>query len=112
YERALKLDGSYLPAIQALAKLYQRAQRWEPLIAVHKGEAENGRDNERRAAAHARIADIYESKLGQLDQAAEHHAHPLTLVPGHERGSRRFRGYSRKPVASPSWRSSTNARSI
>lgn len=84
YERALAADKSYLPAIQALAKLYARAQRWESLIAVHSGEAENSFDVERRAAAHARIADVYETKLGRPDLAMQHHSRALGLVPGYE----------------------------
>jgi tetratricopeptide (TPR) repeat protein len=84
YERALAAEKSYLPAIQALAKLYVRAQRWEALIAVHSGEAEESLDVERRAAAHARIADVYETKLGRPELAAQHHARALGLVPGYE----------------------------
>jgi tetratricopeptide (TPR) repeat protein len=84
YERALAAEKSYLPAIQALAKLYVRAQRWESLIAVHSGEAEGSLDVERRAAAHARIADVYETKLGRPELATQHHSRALGLVPGYE----------------------------
>ncbi|HEV8246904.1 MAG TPA: tetratricopeptide repeat protein, partial [Polyangiaceae bacterium] len=84
YERALAAERTYLPAIQALGKLYARAQRWESLITVHGGEAEGGNDVDRRAAAHARIAEVYENKLGRPELAAQHHAKALGLVPGYE----------------------------
>ena len=92
YERALGADRAYLPAIQALGKLYARAQRWEQLIAVHAGEADHGGDNERRASAHARIADIYENKLGRTELAVQHHGKALGLVPGY---SASFKSLSR-----------------
>ncbi len=92
YERALGADRAYLPAIQALGKLYAKAQRWEQLVAVHAGEAEHGSDNERRAAAHARIAEIYENKLGRTELAVQHHGKALGLVPGY---SASFKSLSR-----------------
>ncbi|HEV8549774.1 MAG TPA: tetratricopeptide repeat protein, partial [Polyangiaceae bacterium] len=83
FEQARAADRLYLPAIQALSKLYTRKQNWNALLAVHAGEAEGGHDSARRASAHARMADILESQLGRPDAAAEHHAHALGLVPGY-----------------------------
>jgi len=83
YERARATDPLYLPAIQALSKLYTLRENWTALLAVHGGEAERGLDSARRASAHARMAEILEHKLGQADVAAEHHAHALGLVSGY-----------------------------
>jgi len=83
YERAREADPLYLPAIQALSKLYTRRENWPALLAVHGGEAERGHDSSRRASALARMAEICELKLGQPDVAAEHHARALGLVPGY-----------------------------
>ncbi|HVW27318.1 MAG TPA: hypothetical protein VHC69_18265, partial [Polyangiaceae bacterium] len=83
YRRALDTDPSYLPALQALGKLYARGEHWTALIAMHLGEAGATRDNARRAAAHARVAEILEQRLGNVDQAIEHHARALGLVPGY-----------------------------
>lgn len=83
YERALSAERGYVPAIQALAKLYTRRRQWNELIAVHAGEAEATNDPLRRAAAHARIAQIYEAELRQGEQAVAHHARALGIVPGY-----------------------------
>lgn len=83
YERARAADPLYVPAIQALSKLYTRRKSWEKLLLVHEGEAEGGLDSARRAAAHARMAEILEYKLGNTERAAEHHDRALTLVPGY-----------------------------
>jgi tetratricopeptide (TPR) repeat protein len=83
YRRALDSDPSYVPALQSLGKLYGEREHWTALIAMHLGEAGSTRDVARRAAAHARVADILERKLGNPDQAIEHHARALGLVPGY-----------------------------
>lgn len=83
YERALAEDRAYLPALQALAKLYTRNQQWQPLIAMHLAEADATQDALRRAAAHARVAEIHEQHLGNAEQAAQHHARALGFVPGY-----------------------------
>jgi tetratricopeptide (TPR) repeat protein len=83
FERARAVDPLYLPAIQALSKLYARRENWQALLAVHAGEADQGLDSSRRAAAHARMAEILEHRLNRPDAAAEHHARALGLVPGY-----------------------------
>ncbi|HEX4337766.1 MAG TPA: tetratricopeptide repeat protein [Polyangiaceae bacterium] len=83
YRRALDTDPSYVPALQALGKLYTRSEHWTALIAMHLGEAGATRDNARRASAHGRVAQILEERLGNVDQAIEHHSRALALVPGY-----------------------------
>src|SRR5690606_12321546 len=56
---------------------------WLALIAMHTAEADAATDAQRRASAHARIAEIYEIRLLRPVDAAEHHAKTLALVPGH-----------------------------
>ncbi|HVU04440.1 MAG TPA: tetratricopeptide repeat protein [Polyangiaceae bacterium] len=83
YRRALDADPAYVPALQALGKLYAERGHFTALIAMHLGEAGASRDVTRRAAAHARVAEILERKLQNLDQAIEHHARALGLLPGY-----------------------------
>ncbi|HET7545058.1 MAG TPA: tetratricopeptide repeat protein [Polyangiaceae bacterium] len=83
YERALSAERGYVPAIQALAKLYTRGQHWQELVRVHTGEAEATNDPARRAAAYSRIAQIYETELKLVDQAVQHHARALGVLPGY-----------------------------
>jgi tetratricopeptide (TPR) repeat protein len=83
YERALAADRGYVPGIQALAKLYTRRKQWQELVKVHGGEAEATLDPLRRAAAYARMADIFETELASVEQAVAHHARALGVVPGY-----------------------------
>jgi tetratricopeptide (TPR) repeat protein len=83
YEQARSEDPLYLPAIQALSKLYTKQKNWNALLAVHEGEATGGIDTARRAAAHARMAEIFERELNDATRAAEHHSQALGLVPGY-----------------------------
>jgi len=83
FERARAADPLYLPALQALSKVYTRRENWTALLAVHGGEADLGIDTARRAAAHGRMAEILEYRLNQPDAAAEHHGRAIGLVPGY-----------------------------
>lgn len=81
--RALDTDPGYVPALQALGKLYAEQGHWTALIAMHLGEAGAAKDVTRRASAHARVAEILETHLGNTDQAIEHHVRALGLAPGY-----------------------------
>lgn len=83
YERARALDRGCVPVLQALSKLYTERKAFEALIEVHAGEAESVQDLSRRAAAHARIAEIYELRLGNPELAMQHHARALGALPGY-----------------------------
>lgn len=83
HEQALAIEPTYIPSLQALGKLYTRHSSWDALARMHLAEAEAVDDPRRRAAAHARVAEIFEAQLGRLDDAAEHHARALGLVPGY-----------------------------
>ena len=83
YERALSAERGYVPAIQALSKLYTRGKHWQELVRVHTGEAEATNDPARRAAAYSRIAQIYESELKLVEQAVQHYARSLGVLPGY-----------------------------
>lgn len=100
YERALELEPTHLPALQALEKLYARAEHWAPLIALHSREANHALDPLRRAAALQKVAEIYEQKLGDRQQAIAHHARALGIVPGYEPS---FRALSRLYTEAHRW---------
>ncbi|RLB54687.1 MAG: hypothetical protein DRI90_20020, partial [Deltaproteobacteria bacterium] len=82
YQAALQIDPAYVPVLTALDPLLERAQSWEPLIALHREVAEATESSARRAAAHERIAQILETRLGRVDEAMEQHALALGLAPG------------------------------
>ena len=85
YARALEHDATYLPALQALGKLHSRREEWEALIHMHLREAAKCKESSRRAAAHARVATLYEERLGDVKNAIDHHSRALGLDPKHAR---------------------------
>ncbi len=82
YESALEIEPTYRPSLRALSKLYGRRKLWEPLIQMLHAEAEATDDSSRSAAAHSRMAEIFETQLGDAEQAIDHHARALALQPG------------------------------
>ena len=48
------VDPTYLPALQALGKIYTRRQQWAELIEMHLAEAGATADATRKAGAHGR----------------------------------------------------------
>ncbi len=83
YTRTLSVDPVFAPALAALGKLLTRRKDWAPLVAMHNAEAEGARDSLQRAAAHARIAEIYDAQLGNTGEAMRHHGNALVLAPGY-----------------------------
>lgn len=83
YERALALDPTHLPTVSALERLYEAAGAWEALIAMHARRAEATREPSRRAAIHARVAELLERRGDAKEDAMAHHARALSLAPDH-----------------------------
>ncbi len=82
YEAALEIEPTFRPSLRGLSKLYARRKLWEPLIHMLHAEAEASDDSSRAAAAHTRMAEIFEVQLGDAEQAIDHHARALALQPG------------------------------
>jgi tetratricopeptide (TPR) repeat protein len=81
FTRSLAIDPCYVPALQALGNFYAAQERWDELTRMHLSEAAVTTDAARRAAAHARVAELLEKKLGEVDGAIEHHTRALSAVP-------------------------------
>ncbi len=82
YEESLAIEPTYKPALRALSKLYTRRKDWDALIKMNMNEADAATDNIRVAAAHARIAELYERHHQDNDAAIKHHSRALTIHPG------------------------------
>ena len=67
-ERLLQADRTYLPALQALGRLYAREGRWKELGQMYRREAELA-GSARAVQLWARIADLEEARLVDLDAA-------------------------------------------
>lgn len=83
FEKALELKPTYTPALQAAGKLYTERGNWLALARMHRLDAEHADEASRRAAAHARVAEILETRLGQVEEATEHHSRALSVYPGY-----------------------------
>ncbi|MAT29017.1 MAG: hypothetical protein CMN29_29340 [Sandaracinus sp.] len=81
YQSALRVDPTHTPTLQALAPILAKHGEHEALVAMHLAEAEATKEAERRAAAHARVAEILETQLDRKSDAMEHHAKALGIVP-------------------------------
>jgi len=81
YASALTLDATNVPTLQALARIYRRQEQWEALVQMHLSEGEATEEAKRRAAAHARAAEILEEQLQRVEEAIEHHNRSLAAVP-------------------------------
>ncbi|MGE5180481.1 MAG: tetratricopeptide repeat protein [Acidobacteriota bacterium] len=83
YHEALALEPTSLPVLQALGHLLSDRKQWAALVDMHLIEANATPVAARAAAAHARVAEICETKLRDSTEAVNHHARALTLVPGY-----------------------------
>lgn len=80
YEAALALEPTYIPALRALGGLLAGMERWADLVRMHEREAEATIATPRRAEAHARIADLLESRIGDTKAALPHYELALGLA--------------------------------
>ena len=83
YQAALAIEPTSVPVLQALGRLLQSRNQWAALIDMHSIEANATDVPLRAAAAHARIAEIFETHLRDATEAVNHHARALTLSPGY-----------------------------
>ncbi|HEX3770616.1 MAG TPA: tetratricopeptide repeat protein [Polyangiaceae bacterium] len=83
YEQILEM-GLDPRAIDALERLYARAERWQDLIALYERLiAAPGTSNERRAALHHALGTLFETRTGEVDRAFEEYAAALQIDPRH-----------------------------
>ncbi|MDH3200147.1 MAG: tetratricopeptide repeat protein [Myxococcales bacterium] len=83
HERAVELHPTSLSSLQALSLLYRVRGAWPKLIEMCLREARYTRDAQRRADAHARAAEIFETRLNGIDEAVEHYHRALNAMPDH-----------------------------
>jgi len=83
HEKAIELNPTSLSSLQALSLLYRIRGAWPKLIDMCLREARYTRDAQRRANAHARAAEIFETKLHATEEAIEHYHRALNAMPEH-----------------------------
>jgi tetratricopeptide (TPR) repeat protein len=84
YAQALKATPSFLPALQALARLHRKREAWEELIVTLQRQVEVLSDPERRAATLHSIGELYEGQLSDPEQAVACYREAMEQFPGYE----------------------------
>lgn len=77
YRRAVAVDPTYVPALQALGRLCQRRGEWKELIALSATEAEVLPDGAARASRLYGLAELCDRQLSDPAQAIEYHRRAL-----------------------------------
>jgi tetratricopeptide (TPR) repeat protein len=69
YQRVLEIDPADHEALAAMDALYTRTERWSDLIGVYRRRIELTTEEPDREALYAQMAEVYENRLGQPQQA-------------------------------------------
>lgn len=81
HRRALETMPTFVAAAQALSALYRSQHKFEELAALERTEADRIAHPAQRAARYVTIAELYETTLGNTDEAIALYEHALTLDP-------------------------------
>ena len=81
YERILSLAPSYLPALQALGRLYAQESQWEPLIRMYRAESDIAATTDHAAGLIFKIGELFEQRLSNEREAIAAYQEVLTLDP-------------------------------
>jgi|GEM_PF-4914049 tetratricopeptide (TPR) repeat protein len=79
---AIESDADYLPALQALGSLYAQVGDFAKLVEIYQPEAEGGGSPLARAMRHFQMAELFQEKLAQNDQAIASYRRALEIFPG------------------------------
>jgi tetratricopeptide (TPR) repeat protein len=83
YQKVLSLAPNYLPALQALGRLYFVKGRWNDLIKMNYQEIEVSQNEDQKVNLLFKIGELFEEKLVQEDDAVEAYREVLRLRPNY-----------------------------
>ena len=83
YHRCLQLVPEYVPAQQALVRIYERTGRYLELISMYEQELAQSHQPEHSISTLTKMAMLYEDRLGNPDHAVDCLRRILTLLPKH-----------------------------
>jgi tetratricopeptide (TPR) repeat protein len=92
YQRVLELDPADLTALGRLDVLYQTAQNWPELLSILQRESELCSEPAETISYQYRIAELYETHLGDVARAIELYRDVLNAEPSHAPTLRRLEG--------------------
>jgi len=78
YDRVLQMDGEDRTALDALERLYARAERWSDLVDIFRRKGALAVDPEERSALWLRVATLWEEVLGNPAEAISAYREVLT----------------------------------
>ncbi len=81
YQRMLKLNPGYLPALRSLGRLYFLQEKWEELIKVNLEEAQSVWDPNHVVSLYFRNGEVLADRLGRVDEAIDAFSRALQLMP-------------------------------
>ncbi|AKT41625.1 tetratricopeptide repeat protein [Chondromyces crocatus] len=81
YLRVLSIDPADDEALAAMDALYRRTERWSDLISVFRRRIELAHEAEERESLYAQLAEVYDQRLGQPEEAIAAYREVLTQDP-------------------------------
>ncbi|MDQ3031105.1 MAG: hypothetical protein M3Y87_01715 [Myxococcota bacterium] len=92
YLQAVESDPEHVPGLEALEKVYRASSEWDELLDVQQRKAKALTDPEALVEAKLQIAETFEDRLGNIDEAIESYrqvletdGHNLRALKGLER---------------------------
>lgn len=83
YEQVLAIRPSFLPALQALGKLYSRTSKWKELAAMYDGEILATAEPRAKVTKLFKLAEVLEMRLDEGERAVTIYKQILDLEPGY-----------------------------
>ncbi len=83
YRKVLEVLPGYIPAIKALAGIFNRLERWEELIDINQQEIDITQNKDHLVYLYHLNAQIWQNRLGKPEQAIECYKKALKANPDH-----------------------------
>jgi tetratricopeptide (TPR) repeat protein len=83
YRQVVELNPNYLPALQALGKLFYRKGQWDDLVQMYEIEIRETHDPRQKAVKLYKLAEILEERLSRDEDAIQRFEQCLELTPGY-----------------------------
>ncbi len=83
YRRVVELNPNYMPALQALGKLFYRKGQWDELVQMYEVEIRETQDLKQRSIKTYKLAEILEERLSRDEEAIQKYEQCLEHSPGY-----------------------------
>ncbi len=82
YGKVVDLNPNYMPALQALGKLFYRKGQWDDLVKMYEIEIRETQDPKQRSTKLYKLAEILEERLSRDEDAIKKYEQCVKLNPG------------------------------